>query len=87
MLLLDTNPPDTVPLSEGWANLTSSGDVNAYEIFHYGPSGQEAVVPLQTAVSGYYRLVYDNTSLVNTLGTGSGDCKRRESASERAFHR
>ncbi len=69
MLLLDTNPPD-VPLSEGWANLTSGGDVNAYEIFHYGPSGQEAVVPMQTAVGGYYLLVYDNTSLVNTLGTG-----------------
>jgi hypothetical protein len=69
MLLLDTNPPD-VPLSEGWGNLTSDGDVNAYEIFHYGPSGQEAVVPMQTAVSGYYQLVYDNTSLVNTLGTG-----------------
>ena len=69
MLLLDTNPPD-VPLSEGWANLTSGGDVNAYEIFHYGPSGQEAVVPMQTAGGGYYQLIYDNTSLVNTLGTG-----------------
>ncbi len=69
MLLLDTNPPD-VPLSEGWANLTSGGDVNAYEIFHYGPSGQEAVVPMQTAGGGSYLVVYDNTSLVNTLGTG-----------------
>ena len=47
MLVLDTNPPATVPLSEGWANLTSGGDMNAYEIFHYGPSGQEAVVPMQ----------------------------------------
>jgi hypothetical protein len=70
MLLLDTNPPANVPLSEGWASLTSPGDVNAYEIFHYGPSGQEAVVPMQTAGGGYYQLVYDNTSLVNTLGTG-----------------
>ena len=70
MLLLDTNPPASDPLSEGWANLTSGGDVNAYEIFHYAPSGQEAVVPMQTAVGGYYLLVYDNTSLVNTLGTG-----------------
>ena len=70
MLLLDTNPPATVPLSEGWANLSSSGDVNAYEIFHYGPSGQEAVVPLQAAASPSYQMIYDNTSLVNTLGTG-----------------
>ena len=70
MLLLDTNAPDSVPLSEGWANLTSSGDINAYEIFHYGPSGQEAVVPLQSAVSPSYLMIYDNTSLVNTLGTG-----------------
>ena len=70
MLLLDTNPPANIPLSEGWANLTSGGDINAYEIFHYGPSGQEAVVPLQAASGGYYLVVYDNTSLVNTLGTG-----------------
>ena len=51
MLLLDTNPPASVPLSEGWANLTSGGDMNAYEIFHYGPSGQEAVVPLRSQCS------------------------------------
>ena len=70
MLLLDTNPPADVPLSEGWANLTSAGDVSAYEIFHYGPSGQEAVVPMQPGGGGYYQLIYDNTSLVNTLGTG-----------------
>jgi hypothetical protein len=70
MLLLDTNAPANVPLSEGWANLTSGGEVNAYEIFHYGPSGQEAVVPLQAAVGGSYLMIFDNTSLVNTLGTG-----------------
>ncbi len=70
MLLLDTNPPDGVPLSEGWANLTTGGDVNAYEVFHYGPSGQEAVVPMQTGAGLSYLLVYDNTSLVNPLGTG-----------------
>jgi len=70
ILLLDTNPPASVPLSEGWASLTSGGDVNAYEIFHYGPSGQEAVVPLQTGGASSYLLIYDNTSLVGTLGTG-----------------
>jgi len=70
MLLLETNPPDNVPLSEGWANLTSGGNVNAYEIFHYGPSGQEAVVPLQAAAGPHYQMIFDNTSLVNTLGTG-----------------
>jgi hypothetical protein len=70
MLLLDTNPPANVPLNEGWANLTSGGNVNAYEIFHYVPSGQEAVVPLQAAVAPSYLMIYDNTSLVNTLGTG-----------------
>jgi len=70
MLLLDTNPLASVPLSEGWANLTSSGDVNAYEVFHYGPSGQEAVVPLQAGGGSSNLMIYDNTSLVNTLGTG-----------------
>jgi len=70
MLLLETNPPANDPLSEGWANLTSGGDVNAYEIFHYGPSGQEAVVPLQPVAGPQYLMIYDNTSLVNTLGTG-----------------
>ncbi|MEO8050054.1 MAG: Ig-like domain repeat protein [Acidobacteriota bacterium] len=70
LLLLDTNPPASEPLSVGWANLTSGGNVNAYEIFHYRPSGQEAVVPMQTAVGASYLLVYDNTGLVNALGTG-----------------
>ena len=70
MLLLNTNAPTNVPLREGWANLASGGDVNAYEIFHYGPSGQEAVVPLQVALGGSYLMIYDNTSLMNTLGTG-----------------
>ncbi len=68
LLLLNTSGGQT--LSSGWADLSSTGSVNAYEVFRYSPSGQEAVVPLQTSNASSYLLMFDNTSLVNTLGTG-----------------
>ena len=70
LLLLDTNGPTSQALSVGWANLSSAGNVNAYEVFRYAPSGQEAVVPMETRNAGSYVLIFDNTSLVNVLGTG-----------------
>jgi len=68
VLLLDTTGSDQ-GLSVGWADLSAAGNVNAYEIFRYGPSGQEAVVPMETR-AGSFALLFDNTSLVNILGTG-----------------
>jgi len=69
VLLLDTTGPMSQALKVGWGDVSASGNVNAYEIFRYGPSGQEAVVPMETR-TGSFALLFDNTSLVNTLGTG-----------------
>jgi len=69
VLLLDTTSPVSQALSVGWGDVSATGNVNAYEIFRYGPSGQEAAVPMQTS-PGPLVLVFDNTTLVNTLGTG-----------------
>ena len=69
VLLLDTSGPLSQALSEGWGDVSATGNVNAYEIFRYGPSGQEAVVPMQT-IPGPLVLPFDNSILVNTLGTG-----------------
>ena len=69
VLLLDTTGPVSQSLSVGWGDVSATGNVNAYEIFRYGPSGQEAVVPM-TTTPGPLMLLFDNTSLVNTLGTG-----------------
>ncbi len=69
VLLLDTTGPLSQALSVGWGDVSATGNVNAYEIFRYGPSGQEAVVPM-TTTPGPLMLLFDNTSLVNTLGTG-----------------
>jgi hypothetical protein len=69
VLLLDSAGPLSQALSVGWGDVSATGNVNAYEIFRYGPSGQEAVVPMATS-PGPLVLLFDNTSLVNTLGTG-----------------
>lgn len=69
VLLLDTTGPLSQALSVGWGDVSAIGNVNAYEIFRYNPSGQEAVVPMENR-TGSFALLFDNTSLVNTLGTG-----------------
>ena len=69
VLLLDTNGPLNQALSMGWGDVSATGNVNAYEIFRYGPNAQEAVVPMETR-TGPLTLLFDNTSLVTTLGTG-----------------
>ncbi len=51
----------------GSAQLTSNGSVGGYAIFRYNPTGQEAVVPLETRNAGAYMLAFDNT---NGLATG-----------------
>ncbi len=69
VLLLDTTGPLNQPLNVGWGDVSATGNVNAFEIFRYGPSAQEAAVPMETR-TGSFALLFDNTSLVNTLGTG-----------------
>jgi hypothetical protein len=51
----------------GSAQLTTSGSVSGFAIFRYNPTGQEAVVPLETRNTAAYVLAFDNT---NGLATG-----------------
>ena len=48
-------------LSQGSAQLFTDGNVTAFVIFRYNPSGQEAAVPLQVQNSASYTLSFDNT--------------------------
>lgn len=51
----------------GSAQLTSTRAVSGYAVFRYNPTGQEAVVPLETRNASAYVLAFDNT---NGLSTG-----------------
>jgi hypothetical protein len=46
----------------GSAQLTTSGNVGGFVIFRFNPSGQEAVVPLESRNANAYLLAFDNTS-------------------------
>jgi hypothetical protein len=51
----------------GSAQLSATGNISGFAIFRYNPTGQEAVVPLETRDAGAYVLAFDNT---NGLVTG-----------------
>jgi hypothetical protein len=53
--------------SVGSAQLTTDGNVGGFAIFRYNPTGQEAIVPLETRNASAYVLAFDNT---NGLVTG-----------------
>jgi hypothetical protein len=46
----------------GSAQLTTDGNVSGFAIFHYKPTGQEAVVPLETRNASAYVLAFDYTN-------------------------
>ncbi len=51
---------------EGSAQLASTGAVDGFAIFHFNPSQQEAVVPMETRNANSYILAFDNTNNVQT---------------------
>jgi hypothetical protein len=55
------------PSVAGSAQLITNGNVSGFAIFRYNPTGQEAVVPLETRNASAYVLAFDNT---NGLATG-----------------
>jgi hypothetical protein len=62
-------------LAEGSAQLAASGTVDGFAIFHFDPTEQEAVVPMETRNAPSYLLAFDNTSNVVTgvaLGNVAG---------------
>jgi hypothetical protein len=66
LLLIQSTGQTTDPLLEGSAQLTTNGNVGGFVIFRYEPTGQEAVVPLETRNAGAYLLGFDNTGSTAT---------------------
>ncbi|BDC52629.1 hypothetical protein F183_A49440 [Bryobacterales bacterium F-183] len=63
-LVLESQATTQNPLT-GSAQLWTDGQVSAYIIFTYVPTGQEAAVPLLTTSASAYALPFDNTSGLN----------------------
>jgi hypothetical protein len=66
--VVEASGPANVPYLEGSAAMTSTSAVDGFAIFHFDPSGQEAVVPIQVLIEGYapVALAFDNTNGVQT---------------------
>jgi hypothetical protein len=61
-----TQSPDSGPALTGSAQLVTAGLVSGFAVFRYNPSGQEAVVPLETRTPSSFVLAFDNTGGVST---------------------
>ncbi len=61
-LIIATAGPQTPPVEVGSAQLTATGAMDGFAIFHLIPGAQEAVVPMETRNAGSYILAFDNTS-------------------------
>lgn len=64
-LLLDTSGPAS-QAAVGSSELLTTGNVDGFAIFTYTPSGQAAVVPLETRKANSYLLAFDNTGQLVT---------------------
>ena len=53
-------------LMTGSAQVTTTGNVSGFAIFRFNPTGQEAVVPLETRNASAYLLAFNNTSGIAT---------------------
>jgi trimeric autotransporter adhesin len=60
MVMVQANGPLANPVQTGSAQLTTTGKISGFVIFHY-QNGQEAVVPLESRNAGAYVLAFDNT--------------------------
>jgi len=59
--------PENASYGEGSAQVAATAAADGFAIFHYGPTNQEAVVPLETRNAPSYLLAFDDT---NGLQTG-----------------
>ena len=66
LLVLDSQQPSNPNAQIGSAQLLTNGTVGGFAIFKYTPTGQEAVVPLETGNAPSYVLAFDNTGLLAT---------------------
>ena len=60
-LIVATQTPATAAAVTGSAQLVTSGSISGSAVFRYNPSGQEAVVPLETRTPKAFVLAFDNT--------------------------
>lgn len=67
MLVIDSQQPSNPTAQVGSAQLLTTDTISGFAIFKYAPTGQEAVVPLETRNAPSYVLAFDNTGV---LGTG-----------------
>ena len=66
-LVLLTEGNNAAATVAGSVQLTTTGSISGFAIFRYNPTGQEAVVPLETRNANAYVLAFDDT---NGIATG-----------------
>lgn len=76
-LIVESAAPVSDPAPTiGSAQLVTNGNVSGFVIFRYNPTGQEAVVPLESRNASAYIIAFDNTGgtatgiAVNAVSTG-----------------
>jgi Beta-propeller repeat len=78
-LIVNTAGSQTPPVLVGSAQLSATGTVDGFAIFHLIPGAQEAVVPMETRNASSYLLAFDNTGgvvlgvAVENVSTQSGN--------------
>jgi hypothetical protein len=66
LLVMDSQQPGNPSAQVGSAQLLANGNISGFAIFKYAPTGQEAVVPLETRNAPSYVLAFDNTGVLAT---------------------
>jgi hypothetical protein len=67
LLMLHSRQDDAASAAQtGTAQLLAAGGLDGFAIFHYTPTGQQAVVPLETRNASSYLLAFDNTGSLTT---------------------
>jgi len=66
LLVLDSRQSGNGNPEIGSAHLLTNGKIGGFAIYKYTPTGQEAVVPLETRNAPSYVLAFDNTGVLTT---------------------
>jgi hypothetical protein len=67
ILEIETEANDALPLVQGSAQLTTTGNITGFEVYRWTTFDQEASVPIETRTPNSFVLIFDNT---NGLTTG-----------------
>ncbi|MGA3019207.1 MAG: hypothetical protein ABSF62_18950 [Bryobacteraceae bacterium] len=65
-LVLDSTGTASQTTAVGWAQLLTSGNIGGFAVFDYTPTGQQAVVPVETRNASSYLLAFDDTGALAT---------------------